>query len=203
MSVLLAPLFMVIGYLVGTVPTGWLVARAHGVDIQQVGSGNIGATNVLRALGVWPALLVGLMDPVKGALATLLPLALGMDGWTVALTGMATVLGNDFNVFLRLRGGKGIATSLGVFLVANPSVALVAVVLGVLTIALGRYVSLGSLVGMTSAPLFLLASGTYAPPDLALATVLVLLAFAQHRENVHRLAKGTERRLGAPRPPRA
>lgn len=203
MSVLLAPLFMVIGYLLGTVPTGWLVARAHGVDIQQVGSGNIGATNVLRALGVWPALLVGLMDPVKGALATLLPLALGMDGWTVALTGMATVLGNDFNVFLRLRGGKGIATTLGVFLVVNPAVALVAVVLGVLTIALGRYVSLGSLVGMASAPLFLLASGTYAPPDLALGIVLMLLAFAQHRENVRRLAKGTERRLGAPRPPRA
>lgn len=201
MSLVLAPLFMVIGYLIGTVPSGWIVARARGIDIQKVGSGNIGATNVLRALGWGPAVIVGLLDPIKGALATLLPLVLGMGEWTVALTGLATVLGNDFNVFLRLRGGKGVATSLGVFLVVNPAVAAVAVVLGSLTTVLGRYVSLGSLVGMTSAPLFLLASGTYPPPDLALATLLVLLAFFRHRENVRRLANGTERRLGAPRSP--
>lgn len=199
---LLAIPFLVVGYLVGTIPTGWLVARARGVDIQQVGSGNIGATNVLRAMGVGPALFVVLMDPVKGALAAALPLLLGMDQWTVAATGLATVLGNNFNVFLGMRGGKGIATSLGVFLVVNPVVTIVAAVLGIFTIAIGRYVSLGSMVGMVSAPLFLLASGVFPFPDLALATILALLALFRHRENLRRLAKGTERRLGRPAPPR-
>ena len=199
---LLAIPFLVVGYLVGTIPTGWLVARARGVDIQQVGSGNIGATNVLRSLGVGPALFVVLMDPVKGAMAAALPLLLGMDQWTVAATGLATVLGNNFNMFLGMRGGKGIATSLGVFLVVNPVVTAVAAVLGIFTMAIGRYVSLGSMVGMVSAPLFLLASGVFPFPDLALATILALLALYRHRENLRRLAKGTERRLGQPAPPR-
>lgn len=197
---LLAIPFLVVGYLVGTIPTGWLVARARGVDIQEVGSGNIGATNVLRSLGVGPALFVVLMDPVKGAAAAALPLLLGMDQWTVAATGLATVLGNNFNVFLGMRGGKGIATSLGVFLVVNPVVTVVAAVLGIFTIAIGRYVSLGSMVGMVSAPLFLLASGVFPFPDLALATILAFLALYRHRENLLRLAKGTERRLGKTAP---
>lgn len=202
MSELLAIPFLVIGYLVGTIPTGWLVARARGVDIQTSGSGNIGATNVLRTLGVGPALFVVLMDPVKGALATALPLLLGMDQWTVAATGLAIVLGNNFNVFLGMRGGKGIATSLGVFLVVNPVVTVVAAVIGIFTVAIGRYVSLGSMVGMVAAPLFLLASGVFPVPDLALATTLALLALYRHRENLRRLAKGTERRLGRSTPPR-
>ena len=201
MSQLLAIPFLVVGYLVGTIPTGWLVARAHGVDIQRMGSGNIGATNVLRSLGVGPAVFVVLMDPIKGALAAALPLMLGMDQWTVAATGLATVLGNNFNAFLGMRGGKGIATSLGVFLVVNPVVTVVAAVLGIFTIAIGRYVSLGSMVGMVSAPLFLLASGVFPFPDLALATILALLALYRHRENLRRLAKGTERRLGGTAPP--
>lgn len=196
MYLFLTLVFMAVGYLVGTVPTGWLVARARGVDIQGVGSGNIGATNVLRAMGVGPALVVAAMDPLKGALATLLPVAFGMGGWAVALTGFATVMGNNFNMFLRMRGGKGIATSLGVFLVVNPVVALVALVIAIFTMGVGRYVSLGSLVGMVSAPLFLLASGVFPPADLALATALASLALYRHRDNLRRLANGTERRLG-------
>lgn len=192
--------FMVFGYLVGTIPTGYLVARARGVDIQTVGSGNIGATNVLRAMGLGPAIVVVAMDPLKGALATLLPLALGLDPWTVAFTGLATVLGNNFNVFLGLRGGKGIATSLGVFLVVNPMVAVVCAILGLFTIAASRYVSLGSLVGMVAGPLFLLASAVYPLPDLFLAACLALLAVVRHRENLQRLAAGTERRLNLRRP---
>jgi glycerol-3-phosphate acyltransferase PlsY len=201
-SELLALPFLVIGYLVGGIPTGWLVARARGVDIQQSGSGNIGATNVLRTLGVGPALFVVVMDPVKGAVATALPLLLGMDNWTVAAAGLATVLGNNFNVFLRMQGGKGIATSLGVFLVVNPVVTVVAAALGIFTMAIGRLVSLGSMVGMVSAPLFLLASGVFPPSDLALATLLALLALWRHRENLKRLANGSERRLGEGTRPR-
>lgn len=202
LDLVLALPFLAIGYLVGIVPTGYLVAKINGVDIRNVGSGNIGATNVLRAVGLGPAIFVAAMDPAKGALATLFPLALGLDPWVVALTGLATVVGNDFNVLLGFRGGKGVATSLGVFLVVNPLVTLVCTVLGIATIALGRYVSLGSLVGMLAGPLFLLARADFTAPELTLAIALVALAFVRHAENVRRLADGSERRLGERSAPR-
>lgn len=196
MSILTALLFVVAAYLLGSVPTGWLLARARGVDIQRVGSGNIGATNVLRSLGVGPAVVVALLDPIKGAAATLLPLALGANEWTVAASGFAAVLGNDFSVFLRFRGGKGIATTTGVFLVVNPMAATAAMVLGLFTIAIGRLVSLGSMVAIVAATMFVLASRVYPPSDLILALALVALGVYKHRENLRRLAKGSERRLG-------
>jgi glycerol-3-phosphate acyltransferase PlsY len=196
LDITLSVVFIVIGYLVGSIPTGYLVARIHGVDIQKVGSGNIGATNVLRAIGPGPALVVALMDPLKGFLATIFPIALGAGPWVVALTALATVLGNNFNIFLRLRGGKGIATSLGAFLAVNPLVTVLAASLGLITIALGRYVSLGSLVGVAAAPLMLLASGRAVPAELLLAIALALLAGYRHLSNISRLAQGNERRLG-------
>lgn len=196
LDVAIALVFMVVGYLLGTIPTGYLVARWRGVDIQQVGSGNIGATNVLRALGVLPAAMVMVLDPVKGALAALLPTVLGAGGWTVALSGLAAVVGNSFNVWLRLRGGKGIATSIGVFLVVDPLTAALCVLIGVFTILVSRYVSLGSLVGMFALPLFVIAGGNFPTSHLFLAVSLAALTIFRHRDNVARLMAGTERRLG-------
>ncbi len=196
LDILLTVLFMAIGYLLGSIPTGYLVARARGVDIQQLGSGNIGATNILRTLGAGPALVVMLLDPLKGFLAVTIPILFFMSAWTIALAGIAAVLGNNFNVFLGLRGGKGIATSMGVFLGVEPLLTLMVCVLGVSTIALGRYVSLGSLVGVIAAPLMLLARGNFLFPYLYLALAIMLLALYRHRENVERLQAGTERRLG-------
>ncbi|MEJ2291724.1 MAG: glycerol-3-phosphate 1-O-acyltransferase PlsY [Deinococcales bacterium] len=196
LDIVLAAVFMVIGYLIGTIPTGYLVAKARGVDIQTSGSGNIGATNVMRTLGVVPAIIVMLVDPVKGAAAVLLPTLLGAGNWVVALTALATVLGNNFNIMLRLRGGKGIATTLGVFFVINPLVSALCVLLGVFTILLSRYVSLGSMVALFAAPLMLIASLSYPMPDLYLAIALAALAILRHRENIRRLISGTERRLG-------
>lgn len=196
LDIVLAAVFMVIGYLIGTIPTGYLVAKARGVNIQTSGSGNIGATNVMRTLGVLPGIIVVLVDPIKGAAAVLLPTLLGAGNWVVALTGLATVLGNNFNIMLRLRGGKGIATTLGVFFVINPLVSALCVLLGVFTILLSRYVSLGSMVGLFAAPLMLVASLSYPMPDLYLAIALAALAILRHRENIRRLISGTERRLG-------
>jgi glycerol-3-phosphate acyltransferase PlsY len=196
LDIALSAAFIVFGYLVGSIPTGYLVAKAYGVDIQKVGSGNIGATNVLRAIGTGPAVLVALMDPLKGFLATIFPLVVGVGPWGVALTALATVLGNNFNIFLRLKGGKGVATSLGAFLAVNPLVTVLAATLGLFTMALGRFVSLGSLVGITAAPLMLLASGRIIPAELFLAVALALLAIYRHLGNIARLAEGSERRLG-------
>ncbi|MDR9391608.1 MAG: glycerol-3-phosphate 1-O-acyltransferase PlsY [Trueperaceae bacterium] len=199
MSLLLAVSFGLLGYLLGAVPAGLVVARLRGVDIRQVGSGNIGATNVLRAVGPGAAAVVAILDPLKGALAVLVPTLLGLDPWTVAFIGFATVLGNDYNVFLRFGGGKGVATSFGVFLVVDPTHALVGLAVALIAMVIGRYVSLGSLVGASSVPLMLLASGAAAPVDVTLAATLVALMFVRHRENLVRLAAGTERRLGTPR----
>ena len=201
LDVALSVLCIVIGYFLGTIPTGFLVARMRGVDIQKVGSGNIGATNVLRALGTLPAIIVVILDPLKGAIATLIPIFIGMDSWTVALTGLAAVLGNNFNVLLRLRGGKGIATSIGVFLVIDPFTSLLCIVLGVATILISRMVSLGSLVGMFSLPLFVLAGGNFIMPHLFLAIAFTTLAVFRHRDNIRRLLNGTERRLGEKKQP--
>ncbi len=192
----LSAVFMVIGYLLGTIPTGYLVAKARGVDIQSSGSGNIGATNVMRTLGVLPGIVVVLVDPLKGAAAVLLPTLLGASNWAIALTALATVLGNNFNIMLRLRGGKGIATTVGVFFVINPLVSALCVLLGVFTILLSRYVSLGSMVALFAAPLMLIASLSYPMPDLYLAFALAALAIVRHRDNIRRLIAGTERRLG-------
>lgn len=193
---LLASALAVTGYLVGSIPTGYLVARWRGIDIQKLGSGNIGATNVLRNLGIAPAIFVVLIDPLKGLAITLLPRLFGMDPWIVALTGLAAILGNHYNIFLKLRGGKGVATSLGVFLAVEPLITGLILILGITTIALGRMVSLGSLVGVLAAPLMLLARGHFAWPYFLLALAIVLLTFYKHRDNIERLARGVERRLG-------
>lgn len=196
LDIVVTAVFMVVGYLIGTIPTGYLVARARGVDIQSAGSGNIGATNVMRTLGVLPAIIVILVDPLKGAAAVLLPTLLGASNWAVALTGFATVLGNNFNIMLRLRGGKGIATTIGVFVVINPLVAGLCLLLGIFTILISRYVSLGSMVALFAAPLMLVASLSYPVPELYLAIALAALAILRHRANIRRLISGTERRLG-------
>lgn len=196
LNILTTLAFMVVGYFIGTIPTGYFVARARGIDIQKMGSGNIGATNVLRSVGLGPALLVLLLDPLKGFLAVLFPMLLLQDSWTIALAGLATVLGNNFNIFLKLRGGKGIATSMGAFLAIDPVATLLSLVIGVTTIYLGRLVSLGSMIGLLAAPLMLLSRGNFVPAYFYLAVALSLLAFIRHKDNIKRLAAGTERRIG-------
>lgn len=195
MTAVLAVLAVLLGYLLGAIPTGYLIAKAYGVDIQKSGSGNIGATNVLRTIGRVPALIVIITDPIKGALAMLVANWLGVDMWTLALTGLMAVMGNNFNVFLKFRGGKGVATSIGVGLVIAPAATFGAIFLGVFTIAIGRYVSLGSLIGLVSAALFYLM-GDPELPIMLMLIALALLAIQRHHSNISRLAQGNERRLG-------
>ncbi len=187
---------MLIGYLIGSIPTGYIVAKIMGVDIQKLGSGNIGATNILRNLGVVPAAIVVLIDPLKGMLSVSIPMLLGLDSVTIALTALCTLLGNLFNVFLGFKGGKGVATSMGIFLGIDPLVTVLAMFLGISTIALGRYVSLGSLIGVLSAPVMILARGSFIFPYFFLTIAIAALVFYKHRENIEKLAKGKERRLG-------
>ena len=191
---------VLLAYLMGAIPTGLIVARIRGIDIQKAGSGNIGATNVARTVGPWAGVTVLLVDPLKGVLAVTVPTLLGLDPWWVTAAALAAVVGNGFNVFLGFRGGKGVATSLGVFVVIDPWVTLTAVIVFALTVLFGRMVSLASIVAVCSAPIMLVTLGDVNVPKIVLAFVLALLSVWRHRDNLTRLASGTERRIGRSRP---
>jgi len=190
-----AVLVLVLAYLFGSIPAGVLVARTYGVDIRKVGSGNIGATNVLRTLGWGPALVVAFFDVFKGGIAVLLARALGLEGWLLGGVAVAAVLGHNYSLFLGFRGGKGVATSFGTLLFLDPILALWTFPIGVSVMLLTRYVSAGSMTGGVAALVLCLALGR---PLWEVVTVFLMafLVFFTHRDNLKRLQEGTERRLG-------
>lgn len=167
----------------------------RGVDIRKVGSGNSGATNVLRSLGKGPALVVAVFDILKGALAVGLGRALGLAEPWAALCGVLAVIGHNFSPFLGFRGGKGVATSFGTVAALHPVVGLGAFVLAISCMWLTRFVSAGSILGAAAVVVLSVALGL---PGWLVAVMVFLAALLvwQHRENVKKLLAGTERRLG-------
>jgi glycerol-3-phosphate acyltransferase PlsY len=187
-------LWALLGYLLGSVPFGVLVTRAMGLgDVRAIGSGNIGATNVLRTGNKAAALATLLLDGGKGALAVLLARALaGEDAGQIA--GAAAFLGHCFPVWLGFRGGKGVATFLGILLAAHWPLGLLACALWAATAALSRISSLSALVAAVLSPVAALLLGR--GDLLLLCLVLASLIFWRHRANIARLLAGTEPRIG-------
>ncbi|UFA51381.1 glycerol-3-phosphate 1-O-acyltransferase PlsY [Deinococcus radiophilus] len=190
----------VLSYLLGAIPAAAWVARSRGVDIRTVGSGNSGATNVLRSLGKGPAAFVAAFDILKGVLAVMLARLMGLDPAWVALCGVLAVIGHNFSVFLSGRGGKGVATSFGTVAALSPAIGIFAFVLAIFTMWLTRFVSAGSIIG--AAAVLALLGFSYLvqlpPPWYATAALAFLasLLIWQHRDNIRRLTGGNERRLG-------
>ena len=182
-------------FVVGSIPTGVLVARAKGVDLRKVGSGNIGATNVGRALGKRWAIFVLLVDASKGALPVLLLGAWSSDPWLPALGGIAAVYGQVFSVFLRGRGGKGVATSLGAGMVLAPLPTLLCLGAFLVIFAAFRIVSIGSLTAVACFPLFLLLCKLGTAPRLVFAAAVTMLVIVRHHENLTRLRRDQEHRV--------
>jgi glycerol-3-phosphate acyltransferase PlsY len=185
-----------LAYLVGSLPFSFFVARAFGVaDVRRVGSGNVGATNVLRSAGRAAAALALALDVAKGALAVALALRLAPGHpWLPAASAAAAVVGHVFPVWLGLRGGKGVATGLGAFAVLEPVAALVALPIFGLTVTVTRIASLGSIAGALSFALFAFVfRGADAVVIAALATAALIVL--RHRSNLERIRAGTERRL--------
>jgi len=197
---LLACLF-ISAYVLGAVPFGVLIARAHGVDLTAIGSGNIGATNVKRALGLGWATLVFLLDMLKGFGPVMLARSVDEREWIWYLVGIAAVAGHCASPFLRFRGGKGVATSLGMVFAGSPIVAGSAFGVFVILLAITRFVSLSSVVGVGSAILVaaLLRDWVY----VGIGTLLFMFVLYTHRGNIRRLLSGTESRfsLKKDRPP--
>ena len=188
-------------YLVGAVPIGWLVARAFGFgDIRRHGSGNIGATNVLRTVGRLPAIVTLLGDVLKGYLAVWLGTVLGGEQpAAAAMAAVAAVAGNCWSVFLGFRGGKGGATGLGAALRLVPLATLAAIPVFVIIVASFRYVSLGTLLAALCVPLGALMLG-YPRTAVLAALVIAAIIVGRHHENIARLRAGTESRLGRSQP---
>lgn len=198
MTPLEAAAAVVAGYLCGSIPTGVLVARARGVDLTKVGSGNIGATNVARALGKKSGAFVLLVDALKGFAPVFAAKRLWLDvphGPTViAAVGLCAILGHVFPVWLRLRGGKGVATALGVFLALSPLAAGVSVALFAAIYAAKRISSVGSLAAATAMPITLALLRAPAA-FLILALFGWLLIVIRHRGNIRRLLRHEETRI--------
>ena len=185
---------LLVAFVLGSIPTGVLVARARGVDLRKVGSGNIGATNVGRALGKRWAIFVLLVDAGKGALPVLVCRHFLADPWLPALGGLAAVTGQVFSIFLRGRGGKGVATSLGAGLALAPLPALACLGTFVLVYAVFRIVSVGSLAAVASFSVFLWLFQLATAPHLTFALSVVGLVLVRHRANLGRLVRGEELR---------
>ncbi len=196
---MLALQVLAIAYLIGSLPFSFLVARAFGVkDVRRVGSGNVGATNVLRNAGKVAGLLAFLLDAGKGVAASLVAARLApADGALPALAALGAVVGHMYPVWLRFQGGKGVATGLGAFAPLAPWAALAAVVVFAATAAATRYVSLGSIAGaLTLAALTPVLGGRW-PVAVAAALTAALVVF-RHRSNLRRILSGAERRAGTP-----
>jgi glycerol-3-phosphate acyltransferase PlsY len=190
-------LVLALSYLLGSIPFSFLVARWFGVeDVRRVGSGNVGATNVMRSAGRTAGTIAFLLDASKGAAAAWAAGRMfGTDGWLPAGAAFAAILGHMHPVWLAFRGGKGVATGAGAFLPLAPGAAVGGLLTFALALLLTRYVSVASMAGalMLAALTFVLGEPR---PTSAAALVAALLIVFKHRDNVRRLAQGTERRVG-------
>lgn len=193
-------LFVVGAYLLGAIPFGLLIGRAYGVDIRRHGSGNIGATNALRTIGWRASAIVLVLDILKATLPLIAARWLVGDAVLDAMLGLAAVAGHNWPVYIGWKGGRGVASSLGVMAVLCPVATLGAAAIGVSLIAWSRYVSLGSVTGAVAVPVFTVVyARLVAPIPLAyivLSVALGILVVVQHRDNIKRLLAGNERKLG-------
>jgi glycerol-3-phosphate acyltransferase PlsY len=198
-----------VAYLLGSIPTGFLVAKARGVDIRTVGSGNIGATNVFRALGKPAGIFVLLADALKGAVAVAAT-AWFFCRWFHAspdakeaceiIAALCAILGHNYTCWLYFKGGKGIATSAGVLAALVPGALLIILSVFIIVVALTRYVSLGSIAASFTLP-FASWITHKSPTIIAVTGAMGVLAIYKHRANIKRLLNGTETRIGAKRSP--
>ncbi len=192
----MAALLLVFSYLLGSVSFSYFVSKGiKGVDIRKVGSGNAGATNISRILGLKFAVLVLFLDVLKGLIVVLLVSYLTTETWLVLLCGGAVIIGHNWPVFFSFKGGRGAATTLGVFLGIAPIPALTVFLLFIIIILLTRYVSLGSITGAIAIPIAMLF--LHYPRDYFIFGLSVcLLLLWRHAPNIKRLIQGKESKLG-------
>ncbi|GGA38859.1 glycerol-3-phosphate acyltransferase 2 [Kroppenstedtia guangzhouensis] len=188
---------LLVSYLIGSISFSyWITRFMKGFDIRRYGSGNAGATNMLRVVGKGPAAAVFILDALKGMAAVGLAAAVTDHPTLMMAAGVAAIIGHNWPVFLGFRGGKGIATTIGVTALLTLAAALISGVAAIFVILLTRYVSLGSLIFAAGLPL-IIAFLDYPASYVYLSLVITLMAFIRHSTNIRRLLKGTESKLGS------
>lgn len=185
-----------VAYLIGSIPFALLLARRFGTDLRRTGSGNLGAANVMRASGVRAGLLVAGLDVAKGAVGVALASRFSDNASAPAIAGFAAIVGHIYPVWLRFRGGKGVATACGAFSVLTPAAVPPAMAVFVAAVWLTKDVSAGSVLATLALPPIAYALGSPAPAVLSAFAAAALIVF-RHRSNLARLRTGTERRVGA------
>ncbi len=187
-------LILTLAYLLGAIPFSVIVTRLKGVDLSTIGSGNYGATNVYRALGIWYALLVFLLDALKGAFPVWLAMSLFASPIIHVVVGFTAIIGHSVSLFLGFKGGKGVATAAGVFSVLTPLPFGITFAVVIAVILLTRLVSVGTLTGCVLLPILLVQ---FNAPTLLVVLVSVVAFFIvlKHRSNIRRIIQGTENKL--------
>ena len=190
-----AILAIIASYLIGSIPFGLLVGKLWAnLDVREYGSGNIGTSNVLRTVGPAAAIIVFALDVAKGAVAVYLGTLAGGE-FVRIMAGVAAIAGHNWPIYLKFKGGKGIATSLGAVISLTPVIALILLGLWIAIVGITRYISLGSLAAAVLFPIFLIIS--HAPLTYVLAGVLIsAFAIYRHRSNIQRVLAGTEHKIG-------
>ncbi|MEW9122326.1 MAG: glycerol-3-phosphate 1-O-acyltransferase PlsY [Thermotaleaceae bacterium] len=184
---------VIISYLIGNFSTSMLVSRLWAnIDIRKFGSGNAGSTNVLRTLGFKPALVTFIGDALKGSFAVWLGSRIGTEN-AALYCGIAVVIGHNWPIFLGFRGGKGIATTIGVGFSIHPLIAFICTVIGIIIVIRTKYVSLGSITAVSLLPILLLFIGF---KYFIFGLILAAMAIFRHRQNIQRLLNGTESKMG-------
>ncbi len=181
-------------FVLGSIPTGLLLAKRRGIDLRTIGSRNIGATNVLRTTGMWFAFLTLAGDMAKGVVAVLIAQYVDADILSQGITGLCAVLGHNFSLFLNFRGGKGVATSFGILLPYAPQTALATSIIWLLVLMITRYSSVGALVSFGLLPVSILLLDSR--EKLPIALLLSIMIFIRHKDNMIRLRHGTEHQIG-------
>lgn len=188
-------LAIIIAYLIGSVPFAFLLSRRSATDLRTFGSGNLGAANVLRASGVRAGVLVALLDVAKGAASVAVAMRLGAGGAAPAAAGFAAIIGHIYPVWLKFKGGKGVATACGVFAVLTPLAVPPSLLVFLVAVWATKYISLGSILASMALPSIAYATGASAATLVSAVAAAAIIIF-RHRGNVTRLIGGKERRLG-------
>jgi acyl phosphate:glycerol-3-phosphate acyltransferase len=192
MTIVLAVTF---AYLVGSIPFAYLLSRQQGIDLRRTGSGNVGASNVLRTTGLRAAVLAMVLDGIKGTIAVVLAQLLSAGVVTSVAAAFASIVGHVYPIWLRFRGGKGVATAAGAFVVLAPDALGVASCVFVIAVIATRFISVGSIAGALT--LAIVAAFSDVPGVIAIgATASTVIIIYRHRDNLVRLVSGTERRIG-------
>ncbi|MBO4897147.1 MAG: glycerol-3-phosphate 1-O-acyltransferase PlsY [Clostridia bacterium] len=196
MKIFLAVLAALMGYLLGSINASIIISKSRGKDIREMGSGNAGTTNTLRSLGKGAAAVTLIVDILKGVISVLLARLIFKDvPYADVCAGAGAVLGHNFPLYYGFRGGKGVLTSFAVALVLQPIPALLALLIGVVVIALTKYVSLGSILGAVSLPIICFFYNRENSAILIFMTCLAVLVIIRHHANIKRLIEGNERKL--------